>query len=287
MFLSAQLIRFLTRLHCCFSLSSRAGIDPTSDVFLRLLKRISACQQVRLYGFYAHAGHSYSSKSPTDADSFLTLEVRTVNEASEVAHKIIPSSTLPDKLVLSVGSTPTAHAASRAPSSETVQKLKATIKGELELHAGNYPFLDLQQLATKAIPGLTASQDSAKMEDVAISMVCTVVSSYTGRGQVGQEAARVSQHTPLACQGDEALVDGGGTAFSKDTGPWGGYGHVTYPSALRGWQLGRVAQEHGVLTLRDGTSTDWMTQWIIDDSDDATAPRKPKVGEKVRVVPQQ
>lgn len=264
-------------------------MTPESDTLKSLLKLLSAAKHVRLHGFYAHAGHSYGSDGPEDAESFLTEEVQAVNKASEVAHKIIPPSALPPKLVLSVGSTPTAHAASRAPSSETIQRLQAAIKGDVELHAGNYPFLDLQQLATKAIPGITASAESSKMADVAISVVCTVISSYAGRGaDVTEDAARKSAHTTQACAGDEALVDGGGIAFSKDGGPWGGFGHVVYPSQLRGWQLGRVSQEHGVLTLRGGSPQEWQTQWALGDGKDiAEQPRKTVVGERVRVVPQQ
>lgn len=267
---------------------SRAGVKPDSDILATLLKRISALKHIRLHGFYAHAGHSYSSKGPEDADSFLTDEVRAVNDASDAAHKILSPSALPARLVLSVGSTPTAHAASRASSSDTIQRLKASIKGDLELHAGNYPFLDLQQLATKAIPGITASGESSKMSDVAISVICTVISSYTGRGDVSEDDARKSRHSTKACAGDEVLIDGGGIAFSKDQGPWGGHGHVVYPRQLRGWQLGRPSQEHGVMTLRAGTPSDWKAQWTLQDGGDGGEyPRKTVVGEKVRVVPQQ
>jgi len=117
--------------------------------------------------------------------------------------------------VLSVGSTPTAHAAS----AETKAKLSSLLHGSLELHAGNYPMLDLQQEHTSLI-------DRSK---VAQRVRVTVASYYPGRGANGT---------------DEALVDGGAIAFSKDTGPSGTFGEVIGMD----WKLGRISQEHGTLT---------------------------------------
>ncbi|CAO1617005.1 unnamed protein product [Sympodiomycopsis kandeliae] len=266
--------------------SRRAGLNPNSDLLPELLKVLSASQNIRLHGFYAHAGHSYSSTGPDDADGFLTDEVKAVNKASEIAHKILAPSALPKRLTLSVGSTPTAHAAFRASSSETIERLKSSIKGDLELHAGNYPILDLQQLATKAIPGITASKDSSRMSDVAISVLATVLSTYAGRGAANEQDERASRHESKAIPGDEALIDAGGIAFSKDVGQWDGYGHIIYPSQLRGWQLAKPSQEHGILTLRNGSPADWKEQWTLDDDQSLSQPRKPVYGEKVRVVPQ-
>lgn len=117
--------------------------------------------------------------------------------------------------VLSVGSTPTTHAASAA----TRLKLKQELNGVLELHAGNYPLLDLQQLNTSLIQPDRISQ----------RVLATVVSYYPGRGLNGE---------------DEAMVDAGGIAMSKDKGPIEGFGAVIGKK----WQLSRVSQEHGILT---------------------------------------
>lgn len=171
-----------------------------------------------MFGFYCHAGNAYASTSFSEASSFLSSEVNAVNDAAASALEILSKEGISaPKLVLSVGSTPTAHTANR----ETRDKLSSLLHGPLELHAGNYPMLDLQQESTSLI-------DSAR---IAQRVRCTVVSYYPGRGEGGS---------------DEVLVDGGAIAFSKDTGPSGGYGRVVGTS----WQLGRISQEHGTLTRK-------------------------------------
>lgn len=82
--------------------------------------------------------------------------------------------------------------------------------------------LDLQQQHTTLISGAQIAQ----------KVRATVVSYYPGRGQNGE---------------DEALVDAGAIAFSKDTGPSGGYGEVVG----RPWKLSRISQEHGILTRKE------------------------------------
>ena len=90
-----------------------------------------------MYGFYCHAGDSYSSKSATEATSFLTSEIEATDFAAKVAsgvfHAQIGDGRNPPEFVLSVGSTPTAHAADGT-ALETALK---SLHGKLELHAGN------------------------------------------------------------------------------------------------------------------------------------------------------
>lgn len=87
--------------------------------------------------------------------------------------------------------------------------------------------LDLQQLHTNLIDP----------QQIAQRVLATVISYYPGRGPNGS---------------DEALCDAGAIAMSKDTGPSGGYGDVIGKS----WQLGRVSQEHGILTRTIGSPSD-------------------------------
>lgn len=79
--------------------------------------------------------------------------------------------------------------------------------------------LDLQQLHTSLI-------DRSR---IAQRVLATVISYYPGRGQGGT---------------DEAMCDAGAIAMSKDTGYSGGFGDVIG----KPWILGRVSQEHGILT---------------------------------------
>lgn len=328
-----RLITTLTTMDLCFNScnASRAGLPAGSEALASLIDCLLRSESTEIYGFYAHAGHSYSSRNANDACLFLADEVKAVVQAAHMGREVLvrgnfasskksKDPTFP-RWVLSVGSTPTAHAASQARSSLTLQRLRQELPPgvTLELHAGNYAFLDLQQLATRAQPGLDGHGSvPAKMEDVAISVLCSVVSTYPGRGAgKTQTAAQLGSESSLAQGGDEALIDGGGIAFSKDSGPWSGFGHILYPSALRGWQLGRPSQEHGILTLRP---QGWPEEWVVTgeaaatvgkpvqketdapppyESDQgseirtspasAAAPstRRPVVGEMVRVVPQQ
>lgn len=81
--------------------------------------------------------------------------------------------------------------------------------------------LDLQQQHTTLIGGAQIAQ----------RVRATVISYYAGRGTSGE---------------DEALVDAGAIALSKDTGPSGDFGEVIG----RPWRLSRISQEHGILTRK-------------------------------------
>ena len=115
---------------------SRAGLLPKHREFQDLLKVILASSAISIYGFYCHAGQSYASTSLDEASQFLSAELQAVNDAAEIATSVIAqmntvsSHNIP--FVLSVGSTPTAHAAT----SETKAKIHSSLYGKLEIHAG-------------------------------------------------------------------------------------------------------------------------------------------------------
>jgi len=203
----------------------RAGVVPGSAAFETLLEDIHGTSTISLYGFYCHAGDSYGSTSPSQASSFLSSEVETVNQAAKMALDRMlgwPGGKVErPPFVLSIGSTPTAHCASV----ETRARLQSMLYGTLELHAGNYPMLDLQQLNTGLVDH----------ENIAQRVLATVISYYPGRGVDGT---------------DEALCDAGGIAMSKDTGPIWGYGEIIG----KPWRLGRISQEHGILTYKSDAS---------------------------------
>ncbi|KAF9040593.1 hypothetical protein BJ165DRAFT_1350610 [Panaeolus papilionaceus] len=213
----------------------RAGVVPSSPEFYKLLDAALYSPVLTLYGFYGHAGNSYGSTSLEEASNFLSGEVQAVNAAAKDALQVINKANKPVSVtgdfVLSVGSTPTAHAAS----AETRRQLSEELHGILELHAGNYPMLDLQQEHTSLIDHARISQ----------RVRATVISYYPGRGVDGT---------------DEAMVDAGAIAFSKDTGPSGGYGEVIGTS----WKLSRISQEHGILTKPPGDNSILALGTIVD-----------------------
>lgn len=115
---------------------SRAGVIPESAEFIALLEVLLKSPATILHGFYGHAGNAYGSTSLPEASEFLSNEVESVNIAAKSALQMISSShheaVISKPFVLSVGSTPTAHAAD----AETRKLLSELLYGVLELHAG-------------------------------------------------------------------------------------------------------------------------------------------------------
>ncbi|TFY58845.1 hypothetical protein EVJ58_g6160 [Rhodofomes roseus] len=222
--------------------SKRAGLEANTPVFQELLKSIFSSPAISVHGFYTHGSKSYGSKSVSEASSHLSTELDAVNAAAGVALEFLksnPELTGPSKpFVLAVGSTPSAHVAT----AEARAQIKAHLNGILEIHAGNYPLLDLQQVNTSLVD----------QRRVAQRVVSTVVSYYPGRGKDGT---------------DEALCDAGAIAMSKDTGLKPGFGEVLG----KPWSLGRLSQEHGVLTQTG----------LVEREED-----KVKVGDTVEIVGQ-
>ncbi|KAJ4003559.1 hypothetical protein NW766_012007 [Fusarium irregulare] len=189
--------------------SHRAGVELKSDSLNRLVERAEKSSAVNIYGFYCHAGHSYGGRSRQEAEETLNVEVSSVLSAA----KLLPSSR---RLVISVGSTPTAH---------VVESLKASMPENLhfELHAGNFPCNDLQQVST----GLVTETQQA------VTVAAEVCSVYPER--------------------NEALVNAGVIALSREASAFSGFGRVVgYPA----WGVVRLSQEHGILGTSEGRKVD-------------------------------
>lgn len=235
---------------------SRAGLPVQSSSMEDLITKALRSPNVHVFGTYAHAGHSYAAKDPQSAAEYLATEVSSVNEVAKTVYKVAQTlsidsqKTLGDngRLTLSVGATPTAHAAQTQDEWHQVRTkagiLDSQLVGSVELHAGNYCLLDMQQLATGCI----------SLEACAMTVGATIISTYPLRR--------------------EALCDAGAIAMSKDVGPFPGFGQVvssTNGQVLQNkWKLGRMSQEHGILTT---------------DSDEAEL-TLPNVGDYIAMVPQ-
>ena len=109
--------------------SHRAGLETSSPSLPDLVKRIENSPAASVYGFYCHAGHSYGCRTVEAAEKVLGDEVEGVVKAAG----FLTNQDKDRKIVVSVGSTPTAH---------VVNSLKARLpKGvEMELHAGASPY---------------------------------------------------------------------------------------------------------------------------------------------------
>lgn len=186
----------------------RAGTTTAQNEFEQLVS------QPGLAGFYAHAGNSYSAKTSAEAEVHLRRELKAVLEASKAAPN-------PKDLILSVGATPTAHVSGPSISSET-RKLIDDMQGEIEIHAGNFVCLDLQQVSTSLAP----------VEHIASTVLSEVVSYYPKR--------------------NEYLISSGVLALARE--PAGSkFPGIAHIKGNTEWYVSRVSQEHGILSpLHEG-----------------------------------
>jgi D-serine deaminase-like pyridoxal phosphate-dependent protein len=181
----------------------RAGVDPGSPDSVRLAMALARSEAVRFQGLLTHAGHSYHARD--------VEEIRRV-AAEEGACLSRFRALLSDEGLAdtrrSVGSTPTLSVVERFSECD-------------EVRPGNYVFYDAFQ----------ATIGSCRLEDVAVSVLTTVVGSYPERNTL--------------------IVDAGALALSKDTGPdhvipHFGYGLVCdldlHPLPMR---VEALSQEHG------------------------------------------
>jgi D-serine deaminase-like pyridoxal phosphate-dependent protein len=225
---------------------NRAGIKTSSPDFARLVQEVAG--KATLKGFYSHYGHSYAGNSEDDAANGLIEELLGL----EVACAAVPS-THEGQLVLSVGATPTATAAqnmlsSSSPRVREFQDILSRLKQkhQVELHAGVYPLLDCQQVATHARPSSvppTLGFQPLSKENIAVRILLEVTSTYSSRSK------------------PEALVSAGSLALGREPcKSYPGWGILTpdlsnaastiYDEAddKTGWIVGRISQEHGILT---------------------------------------
>ncbi|MFI7683532.1 alanine racemase [Streptomyces griseoaurantiacus] len=165
-----------------------------------------------LDGVLAHAGESYFATTPEARRRAAEQE----RDAAVTAAERLRAAGLPVPVV-SVGSTPTAHAAE-------------DLGGVTELRAGNYVFFDL----------VMAGLGVCRVDDLALSVVVTVIGHRPELGRI------------LTDGGWMAMSRDRGTARQAQDQ---GYGLVTDLDGrlLPGLAMTDASQEHGILTAREGT----------------------------------
>ncbi|KAH6652976.1 putative serine dehydratase domain-containing protein [Truncatella angustata] len=184
--------------------SHRAGVATDSPALRRVVERANESAAVDIFGFYCHAGHSYGGRTREEAEATLGVEISSVVAAAA----LLPGNR---ELVVSVGATPTAHVVSSFRA-----RVPANLK--LELHAGNFPCNDLQQVSTSLV----------SETDQAVRVAADVCSVYPER--------------------NEALINAGAIALSRETSPaYPGFGHLVERPH---WGIVRLSQEHGILAPR-------------------------------------
>jgi D-serine ammonia-lyase len=221
----------------------RAGIGPSSMQMAGLLHEIlsmEASGDLTFNGYYSHAGQSYGGNSPDDAMSMLKLEIDVCKEAASHA----PAHAFKGKrVVFSVGASPTALSIQNLQggklSSNAARSLQEAMdldqsSFELELHAGVYPLLDMQQVATRARHLQGDPHDA-----IALTILADVRSLYPERER------------------PEALIAAGSVALGREPcKDYHGWGVVTRWMFEDGSIPGddrliveRLSQEHGILAF--------------------------------------
>lgn len=189
----------------------RAGVAPDSPALMHIAEILTGAAGVTLRGVLTHAGHSYNC---TTADEIAAVAEAERTGAVQAAERLRAAGHACP--VVSVGSTPTAvHA--------------RDLTGVTEMRPGVYMFNDVFQ----------ASIGACAMDDIALSVLATVIGHYPNRGEI--------------------LTDAGGLALSKDRSTAAGPRDVGYGLAvgLDGAKLPemhvvRVSQEHGVIAAAPG-----------------------------------
>ncbi|OTA82138.1 hypothetical protein M434DRAFT_84978 [Hypoxylon sp. CO27-5] len=271
--------------------SNRAGVIPGSRACTELIDALLASEEAGtsvLFGVYTHAGHSYATRKDWEAMNILSDEFEALKQVAEqVRDKRAPGK---DPLVLSVGATPTATTiqhpdlattngvngtkGTSLPTSHLKHLLK-TLKSSgftLEVHAGVYPTLDIQQLAAHARDSRTLNSSM-----VAISVLADVASIYPSRGPDGCTEALVN--AGCIALGREPCEDKGTPAGRHYSAwgilmPWRELASAPapgpeFPAKHEGWEVAKLSQEHGVL------------RWVGRKEDEVPL----KVGQKVRIWP--
>lgn len=236
----------------------REGVPADSAQLADIAYRLASVKRVHLVGLYTHLGSSYGSSSPEEALSYMSRELGGLQDGAVAFRKSFASAkgtdsdSLAGRMALSLGASPTATAAQNILDNteggkqyrDTIEEIKQSF--DVELHAGVYPVMDMQQMATRARPQHSANDPSQSLlsySDLGFRILAEVASLYPDRGEK-----------------PEALIAAGSIVLGREPcKSYSGWGVVTpWPDksgqhydpegSKTGWIVGRISQEHGVLT---------------------------------------
>ena len=188
----------------------RSGVDPATERALEIAHQIDASPGLELRGLLTHAEHAYSCRRWQAVENVAERE-RSV--MVDLARTLRDSGVDPG--ATSIGSTPTFAAIE-------------DLAGINEVRPGNYVFFDAFQ----------AALGSCTLDDVAFSVLATVIGHYPQR--------------------NELVIDAGALALSKDAGPTHidpecGFGVVLTCDnvPIPGLKVVSLTQEHGLIRADD------------------------------------
>lgn len=164
----------------------RAGLPPISLNKNGLLEKLAEAEEAghaKLLGLYSHSSLSYGATNAEEAMNYLIGEIQGCKVALNRWLPLLPKDR---DLIISVGATPQAMSShnlvqgASSPEAEQLRDLlrqpcaeQSEAKVKIELHAGNYPVLDMQQVSTHARNGAGGLE-----EEIAFSVVAEVCSVY-------------------------------------------------------------------------------------------------------------
>lgn len=222
----------------------RAGLEPQSTLLSELIQAALHSKNILIFGFYCHSGHSYSSRTLHEAEDHLLNEINSATTAAKQCLQLKPNL----DLIVSVGATPTAHAASAK-----ITKEIETLPLKLELHAGNYPVLDIQQVDTNLV----------SLDDVSSFIEAEVCSVYPERQEVLINIGTLGLGREPGLEpnvwGRAKILDANGNGSKSDYS----------------WNIVRQSQEHGILAPRVSIEAE-RTELVSNVA----------VGSRVRIIPQ-
>jgi D-serine deaminase-like pyridoxal phosphate-dependent protein len=229
----------------------RAGLPPLSLNKNGLLEKLAEAEEAghaRFLGLYSHSSLSYSATSAEQAMGYLIGEIRGCKVALNTWLGLLPKR----ELVISVGATPQVASSSNlvrgmASPSPQAEELMALLrdpcpvegaKVRIELHAGNYPVLDMQQVSTNARVGAGGLE-----EEIALSVVAEVCSVYND-GEREKPEALLAAGTLALGREPCPSYEGWGVLSS-----WRRKGDAASMSRL---VVERISQEHAIVAWEDG-----------------------------------
>ncbi|PYH91986.1 hypothetical protein BO71DRAFT_35926 [Aspergillus ellipticus CBS 707.79] len=241
----------------------RAGLPPAKLNKNGLLERVADEEKLGravLLGVYSHNSLSYSGSTPAEVMAYLIEEIVGCKEALKQNKHLLPTGR---ELVISVGATPQVVSVknllreSPIPEAQALKSLlhdsdpSISTPVKVELHAGVYPVLDMQQFGTNA------HERGEADKEIGISVVAEVCSVYNNDERSKPEA--------LVAAGSLAL----GREPCKSYPGWGlvsGWRRETGSSRLI---VDRISQEHAIVA------------W--EKEDESKIPLR--IGQAVRIFP--
>lgn len=252
----------------------RAGLPPHALNKSQLLQKLVNWQAegtISFKGLYSHSSLSYNNSTSTEAIESLLVEINGCLDAVRQHSADLCAS---GPLILSVGASPQVSviqtlAKENTPAGaklvETIERIQAEkydgISIRLELHAGVYSVLDMQQLSTRSSDIRDNHHDQC-----ALTVLAEVISVYNDGERSKPEVLVAAGTLALGREPCQSYAGWGVVAFDQGAG---------FPERQHRLVVERISQEHSILSWEHSTL-----------SLPETAPEIPlSVGDTVHIVP--